>query len=235
LLNILEEERRSQIALRRMARFFGNRLPGIESLYERFERLGDPLVEFNDIVNWLEVAGLSREAVIQRFRSSVKFGALGWRHYGRRRAVVRLLDLASFSRFPCGQYLLRPSVLTVEMQPLQMRMPRTVCVAWLRAQGWPVPSELESSVITDHVPTAPAAMPKPERVSRPKPDQAVVNAWLLAWSDRNQGRKIKQGDRDLFHACKAATGARETQFRAACRNLPERYRHTRGRPQKSCK
>src|SRR6516225_8551348 len=104
-----------------MARFFGNRLPGIESLYERFERLGDPLVEFNDIVNWLEVAGLSRGGVIQRFRSSVKFGALGWRHYGRRSAVARLLDLASFSRFPCGQYPLRPSVLTVEMQPLQMR------------------------------------------------------------------------------------------------------------------
>jgi hypothetical protein len=235
LLNLLEEERRSQIVLRRTARFFGNRVPGIESVYERFERLGDPLFEFNDIVNWLEVAGLSREAVIQRFRSSVKFGALGWRHYGRRRAVLRLLDLASFSRFPCGQYPLRPSVLTVEMQPLQMRMPRAVCVAWLRAQAWPVPSELASSVITDHVPTAPAALSKPERVSRPKPDQAVVNAWLLAWSHRNQGRKIKQGDRELFHACKAETGATETQFRVACRNLPERYRHTRGRPQKSCK
>jgi hypothetical protein len=55
------------------------------------------------------------------------------------------------------------------------------------------------------------------------------------WAQQQEGRKVKQDDRDLIRECANATGARDKQFIEACHNLPERYRYARGAQPKSCK
>jgi len=135
------EERRSKMVLRRRQRFIGN-----AGLCERFERRGDNLLQFNDIVNWLTAGvgpGLARDAIIRRFVFSAQNGGFGWRRYGSRRAVADLIDLDRVDT-AAGQYPLGPSAFTVEMRPEDMRAPRTVWVKWLQTQGLPVPVELAS-------------------------------------------------------------------------------------------
>jgi hypothetical protein len=178
-----EIERRSEIVLRRMARFFGSdglpitfkeRPP--EALYDRYERRDDCLIEFRDIANWLIAADprLTRHAAIQLFVLSAKHGGFGWRQYGSRRAraVARLLDLQSFGSFAAGQYVLRPSSFMVAASPEQMRAPRSVWVQWLRMQKLPVPVELASSIVIE-------ANDRPRQYHRPKREIAIKALGML--------------------------------------------------------
>ena len=120
------------VALRKYTRFFGP--CGICDMYER---RGDQLIQFGDIAAYVADAApdMTRAGVSRRFLLSVK---MGW--FGRRwsRGVIdRLIDLDS--RPDRVSHSLRPSYLTVEAAPLLMRARRSVWVAWLKAEGWPVP------------------------------------------------------------------------------------------------
>jgi hypothetical protein len=121
----------------RIKRFFGD-----GGLCALFEKLGDPLVQFDRIVEWLESTGLNRSAIIARFRFSVEYGGFGW--HGTRRRVKNLLDLDSYGSSPPGRYRLHPRSLEAQMFPRLMRARASVWVEWLKHQGWPVPIELTS-------------------------------------------------------------------------------------------
>jgi hypothetical protein len=133
-----------EIPTRRAERFFSN-----GGLCDRFERRGDHLVQFHEIVNQLTdtVPALSRNAVIRRFLFSVKNHWFG--RHGPRQTIERLIDLDDFSAAPRAGYSLRPSYIRVEASPQHMRSRRSVWAEWLQAQGWPVPPELGRSVLID--------------------------------------------------------------------------------------
>lgn len=123
-----------------MARFF--RAGG---LCEAYERRGDDLVQFGDIVDLVTdmVKAVSRDAVKRRFLFGAKTGWFG--RHGPRQTIEQLIDLDWYSFVPRGRYPLRPSYIRVETAPKYMRAPRSVWAKWLKAQGWPVPLELEQS------------------------------------------------------------------------------------------
>ena len=133
-----DDPRRSEIVLRRIARFFG-----VEGLCEAYERRGDHLVQLHDIANLLAdtVPGVTRDAVIRRLLFSARNNWFG--RHGLRQTVKQLIDLDDFSYAPRGRYSLRPSYIRVEAAPEHMRAPRSVWALWLRALRWPVPPELE--------------------------------------------------------------------------------------------
>jgi hypothetical protein len=133
-----EDPQQSEIVLRRMERFFG-----IGGLCDRYERRGDHLVQFHDIADLVTdtVPTVSREIVVRRFLFSAKVDWFG--RHGPRRTIEQLIDLdCSFA--PRGRYSLRPSYIRVEASPELVRAPRSVWARWLKAQGWPVPPELET-------------------------------------------------------------------------------------------
>ena len=53
-----------RVVERRWKRFFG-----AGGICEHFERGGDHLMQFGDIVEWLTTAGLNRDVVVSRFGS----------------------------------------------------------------------------------------------------------------------------------------------------------------------
>jgi hypothetical protein len=143
-----EIKRRAELVLRGIGRgrFFSD-----GGLYDRYERLGDHLVQFGEIVDQLTatVPGLSRDAVIRRFLFSAKnhwFGRYGWRQ-----TIEQLIDLDNRG-VPCGMYSLRPSYIRVEAHPKLMRARRSVWAQWIQAQGWPVPPELGKSAAGNNHP-----------------------------------------------------------------------------------
>jgi hypothetical protein len=133
-----DDPQQSEIVLRRMARFFGT-----GGLCDRYERRGDHLVQFDDIADLVTdtVPTISREAVVRRFLFSAKVDWFG--RHGPRQTIEQLIDLdCSFA--PRGRYSLRPTYIRVEASPEIVRAPRSVWARWLKAQGWPVPPELET-------------------------------------------------------------------------------------------
>ena len=115
------------------------------SLIDRFERIGDELIQLDEMARVLAtmMAGLTYEAVVERLVFSARRGFFGFHEPGRARHAVRdLLDLNNFPLFQPTQYPLRPSVLTVTMAPQLMWARRSVWVRWIRAQEWPVPPDL---------------------------------------------------------------------------------------------
>jgi hypothetical protein len=65
---------------------------------------------------------------------------------------------------------------------------------------------------------------------RQKPDQSVVNEWLLNRATA-EGRRLKYNtDADIRVECAAETGASVRQIKAAFQVLPDDYRYTRGKP-----
>jgi hypothetical protein len=142
-----DEERRLRISLRRQEHFFGN---GARGICERFERRGDRLYEFAEILNWIIALDtqLIAAAITTRFVQSARHGGFGWRRYGPRRehTVADLIDLSRCSSVVPGQYPLRPSTFTVGEIPLHMRAPKSVWVSWLREEELPVPRELLGGV-----------------------------------------------------------------------------------------
>jgi hypothetical protein len=188
------EESRQKLVARRTAHGF--------ALQERFERREDHLIEAGVIAEW--VAALhprhTRRVVLRRFVLSVTHGGFGWRWYGERRAVARLVDLVNIDPgsfgFEPGQYPLRPTVLTVEMNPNGMRAPRSVWLEWLRAQELPVPRELASSVLIEGqaaelrgraapaLPT-PSAEPTAPRRKRERRYWEPLRNLAFDWIDKN--------------------------------------------------
>ena len=147
------QERRSNLSLRRTARFFG-----AGGLCERYEARDDRLIQFGDIVDWVVALapGVTRAAIQTRFVLSAENAGFGWwRPLSRR--VARLIDLDGYASFERASYPLRPSCLTVRARPLLMRATRTTWVEWLSAQK--LPGELIRTTI-DHVAAsaAPAAL-----------------------------------------------------------------------------
>lgn len=138
----------AQLAVWRSQRFFS-----AGGLMERYERLGDDLVQYGDIATWLVTAepGLNYKGAIDRFVTSVKHGGFGWRYYGKRRAVAKLIDLDGRAHQPPAKYRLRPSSLTVEMCPELMRARGSVWAQWLRTENWPVPNWLPRTLIEGKV------------------------------------------------------------------------------------
>lgn len=139
---LAEEERRQKLIARRKKRFDG--------IVARYEQIGDPLIELNDIAQNLAATlpGVTSAMVAQRLVSSAKLGAFptprtGFGREPNRSAVRGLIDLYSLYEvppFPPSQYPLRPSLLTIEAAPLAMRARRSILIQWLRSQGWPVRS-----------------------------------------------------------------------------------------------
>jgi hypothetical protein len=166
---------RFAITAHRHERFFRD-----GGLCERYERRGDHLVQFHEIINYLTNAGLglSRDAVIHRFLFSVKNHWFG--RHGRRQTIEQLIDLDWLTYVARRRYSLRPSYIRVETCPELMRARRAVWAQWLQAQGWPVPPELGRSVLIEAAPievtTGQSALPsalRPTRQRRPGPAAKV--------------------------------------------------------------
>jgi len=140
-----------EFPLRRAARFFRD-----GGICERYERRGDHLVQFHDILNLLpdKVLGLSQDAIIRSFLFSAKNHWFG--RHGRRQTIEQLIDLDDFSNAPPSMYSLRPSYIRVVTYPRGMRARRSVWAQWLQAQGWPVPAELARSIVIDAKPVEPS-------------------------------------------------------------------------------
>lgn len=134
------------IAVRRGKRFFGD-----GGLCERYERRGDELVQFGDLLNWLitAVPGLDQKIALLRFRFSVRHG--GFCRRGLRRTIEHLVDLDDYSNAPCGAYSLRPTGSRADYAPLLMRARASVWAEWLKKQGWPVPAELSTLRNSEHL------------------------------------------------------------------------------------
>lgn len=107
----------------------------VVSLCEHYERRGDHLVQFGDVVRYLTTMGLSRDVMVARFRLSVRNHEFG--RHGHRQTIERLVDLDHPSA-PAGMYSLRPSGLRAEACPELMRARRSVWAGWLQDQSWPV-------------------------------------------------------------------------------------------------
>ena len=136
----LDRDPDPEISLWRARRFFSD-----GGLCDRFEKLGDQLVQFGNLVKWLLsiVPGLTEEVIPARFRFSVEHGGFG--RHGARRTIERLIDLDDYSGAPRGMYSLRPSSFRAAWgAPRLMRARASVWAEWLETQGWPVPSELRS-------------------------------------------------------------------------------------------
>jgi hypothetical protein len=134
----------NELRLRRFEKFFG-----AKGLCARYGKIGDDLIQFHEIAQWLvsAVPGLTYNTATARFVLAAKHGALGSRDYGpRRRAVASLIDLDGME-FAASQYPLRPSSLRVEMRPALMRARRSTWAAWLQNERWPVPAWLRSTLI----------------------------------------------------------------------------------------
>jgi len=151
----------SEVTLRRAARFFGD-----GGLCDRYERRGDGLIEFNDIVTWLAgQPGLTRETIMKQFVLAAKYG-----EFGRRRGKIdQLVDLHGFNEPTCGQYSLRPSWLKVEARPQTMRARRSTWMRWLQEQNWPVPAWLSRpAIVTDATRNSKIPIGKSKRGAPPK-------------------------------------------------------------------
>src|SRR5579863_8715371 len=130
---------RSAIVLRRMRRFFG-----ADGICHQYEKSGDQLVQFGDVVEHLvsAVPGLNRRDAIRRFRFSVQHGGFCFRDYGpHRRTVSLLIDLDNYSAAPPTLYSLRPVPRRAAEAPELMRATRSTWAGWFKAQGWSVPPE----------------------------------------------------------------------------------------------
>jgi hypothetical protein len=133
-----------EIASRRSTRFFSD-----GGLCDRYERIGDHLVQFGEIAAYIADAsgGIDLRAFTRRFLFSVKNGGFGW--HGHRRTIERLIDLDSRQKFPRGQYSLRPSYVTVKAHPELMRARRSTWAEWLQVQDLPIPPELRASILIE--------------------------------------------------------------------------------------
>jgi hypothetical protein len=178
MANADDERNQTLVARRRGKRFFG-----ASGLCERYEQIGDELIEFGQIVELLTVAHADLDAVrlTRLFVVSTQLGAFptpgtGLGRHPARSAVRGLLDLVSRRGPAVGQYPLRPSLLTVEMAPAAMRARRSDWVQWLRSQDLPVPAMLAHRLTIDHrsAPSAersaaPPAAPEPVLEANPPP------------------------------------------------------------------
>jgi hypothetical protein len=207
-------------------------------LHDRYERRGDQLIQFGEIVDWLTSAELSRSAITQRFLFSARNGGFGFRPYGcgprQRRAVERLIDLDSYSSFTPGCYVLRPSTLTVEMNPHLMRAPRSVWVQWLQAQEWPVPPELGNSLVIEadyvEVPDRQLTVGASQAACQTTADLEKAHAdHVKAWREEHGGRYPSRKETHA-HFGGRVTYERIGELRPA--DLPQEVRRG-GRPRKN--
>lgn len=169
------------IAERRRARFFG---PG--GLCSRLERVGDPLWQADEIARALADRVLGGyEAVIERFRFSVRAGTFGPPACAGRFAAPEMLSEDQRSRAKAtrhllaldsavlrapepGQFAIRPSVLVASDLAPYMRARQSIWAHWIASQGWAVPAELAKSIALERpelaaspIETSPRKLPKP--------------------------------------------------------------------------
>jgi hypothetical protein len=220
--NLEEEERRIKMVDRRCRLIF--------KVIESYENRNDELIELNEIAPRLAdmVPGLSVNAVIRAFLSSVKRGGFGFRMCGPRkyprRAVQHLADLGSFDALP-KQWVIRPNVSTVEGCPLAMRARRSVWVVWIRAQGWPVPPEIAGSILIEAEPgpastaqplPAPTAEPAPAsrrrdtgKAQRKAPVRDAVAKWFSGLPESTRARSSPYHLTDLYFEQKNPLGSED--------------------------
>jgi hypothetical protein len=163
------DPRRSEIVERRIARFFSD-----GGICDRYEHRGDKLIGFHEIFDYLVDKGLRRDAVTRRFLFSARNNGFG--RHGARQTIESLIDLDDFSNARRGLYSLRPGYLRVETYPRGMRARRSVWAGWPRAQGWPVPPELEAA----GTPAAAVALPSGIRTNHEITTEEKCKHWLAA-------------------------------------------------------
>jgi hypothetical protein len=115
------------------------------SLIDRFKIIGDELIRLDELARVLVtmMAGLTNEAVVERFKFAVRRGFFRSHEPGRARDAVKdLLNLNHFWLFEPTQYPLRPSIHTAATAPHLMFARRSVWVRWIQAEGWSVPPAL---------------------------------------------------------------------------------------------
>jgi hypothetical protein len=207
------------IPARRGARFFN-----AGGLCERYERIGDELIQFHDIFQWILTAqpNINKTQVIDRFLLSVKHNEFGRR--GAFGKIDLLVDLDNRDA-PAAKYSLRPYYLSaVEARPLTMRARCSTWAAWLRNQGWPLPNWLSGAPLIDQKPEvnvfAPGANllegPQPRSRGRVPETLTRVMAEMRAMDPSRLGDMKEKQMKDTFSAsrdtCRRARNAVMSDF-----------------------